>query len=120
MVRQFPSHAICSAPYAVYLQPELFRFTEGMSESVLGMSLEINAVAVNDNNDLAVRASAVLVRMCGVTPPVPLVNPILDAIFDAIQGSPVSHSDCEDMTSDTQSQVMEGSTQGPSTCPRLV
>lgn len=30
-----------------------------------------------------------MVRMCGVTPPLSLVNPILDAIFEAIQKSPV-------------------------------
>ncbi|KAF8887958.1 hypothetical protein CPB84DRAFT_1816581 [Gymnopilus junonius] len=42
----------------------------------------------NDNNTLAVRASNLLVRMCGVAPPVPLINPILRAIFDAIQNSP--------------------------------
>ncbi|KAJ3513732.1 hypothetical protein NLJ89_g2785 [Agrocybe chaxingu] len=51
--------------------PELFRFTE-----------------VNDNNDLANRASNLLVRMCGVTPPVSLIYPILDAIFETIQNSP--------------------------------
>lgn len=45
---------------------------------------------VNDNNNLASRASSLLVRMCGVTPPVPLINPILDAIFAAIQTSPAS------------------------------
>lgn len=44
---------------------------------------------VKDNDDLAIRGSTLLVRMCGVTPPVPLVNPMLDAIFDAIQTSPV-------------------------------
>jgi proteasome activator subunit 4 len=44
---------------------------------------------VKDNNDLALRGSTLLVRMCGVTPPVPLVNQILDAIFNAIQTSPV-------------------------------
>lgn len=47
------------------------------------------SVPVNDNNNLAVRASSLLVRMCGVTPPVGLINPMLDAIFEAIQTSPV-------------------------------
>jgi len=32
-----------------------------------------------------------MVRMCGVVPPLPMVNPILDAIFDAIQNSPVNY-----------------------------
>ena len=44
---------------------------------------------VKDNNDLAIRGSTLLVRMCGVAPPVALVNPILDAIFEAIHTSPV-------------------------------
>ncbi|KAL1720654.1 hypothetical protein EV715DRAFT_249853, partial [Schizophyllum commune] len=58
--------------YILPLMPELFRFTE-----------------VPDNDELAQRANLLLVRMCGVTPPASLVNPILDAIFDAIQNSPV-------------------------------
>lgn len=45
---------------------------------------------VNDNDNLASRASSLLVRMCGVIPPMSLINPILDAIFEAIQASPVS------------------------------
>ncbi|KDR84809.1 hypothetical protein GALMADRAFT_217878 [Galerina marginata CBS 339.88] len=64
-------HANSTFDYILPLMPEIFRFTE-----------------VNDNNNLASRASSLLVRMCGVTPPVPLINPILDAIFDAIQTSP--------------------------------
>jgi proteasome activator subunit 4 len=64
-------HAISNFDYILPLMPELFRFTE-----------------VNDNNNLAVRASSLLVRMCGVTPPVGLINPMLDAIFEAIQTSP--------------------------------
>ncbi|KAF8971515.1 hypothetical protein BDZ97DRAFT_1913988 [Flammula alnicola] len=64
-------HAISTFDYILPLMPELFHFTE-----------------VNDNNNLASRASSLLVRMCGVTPPVPLINPILDAIFEAIQNSP--------------------------------
>lgn len=64
-------HANATFDYILPLLPEIFRFTE-----------------VNDNDELASRASVLLVRMCGVTPPVPLVNPIFDAIFDAIQNSP--------------------------------
>ncbi|KAF9535513.1 hypothetical protein CPB83DRAFT_841889 [Crepidotus variabilis] len=64
-------HAISAFDYILPLMPEIFRFTE-----------------VKDNNDLAIRGSTLLVRMCGVTPPVSLVNPILDAVFEAIQTSP--------------------------------
>ncbi|RXW16590.1 hypothetical protein EST38_g9267 [Candolleomyces aberdarensis] len=64
-------HAISTFDYILPLMPELFRFTE-----------------VNDNKELVNRASNLLVRMCGVSPPVPLINPILDAIFEAIQTSP--------------------------------
>ncbi|TFK76829.1 hypothetical protein BDN72DRAFT_890635 [Pluteus cervinus] len=64
-------HAISTFDYILPLLPELFRFTE-----------------VNDNDELASRASILLVRMCGVTPPVSLINPILDSIFEAIQTSP--------------------------------
>lgn len=46
--------------------------------------------SVNDNDDLAHRAKLLLNRMCGVIPPRPLINPVLDAIFTAIQKSPVS------------------------------
>lgn len=48
------------------------------------------AILVNDNDDLSQRAELLLVRMCGVTPPRQLINPLLDAIFKAIQSSPVS------------------------------
>jgi len=64
-------HAISTFDYILPLMPELFRFTE-----------------LSDNNDLATHASTLLVRMCGVMPPVPLVNPILDAIYEAIKTSP--------------------------------
>ncbi|KAJ7630634.1 hypothetical protein FB45DRAFT_1027837 [Roridomyces roridus] len=57
--------------YILPLMPELFRFTE-----------------VNDNEDLATRGNDVLVQMCGVSPPRSLINPIFDAIFEAIQNSP--------------------------------
>jgi len=43
---------------------------------------------VNDNDELANRASVLLVKMCGVTPPRSLIEPILDAMFEAIQQSP--------------------------------
>ncbi|KAJ8514936.1 hypothetical protein ONZ45_g7571 [Pleurotus djamor] len=65
------THAISVFDYILPLMPELFRFAE-----------------VNDNNELSSRASMLLVRMCGVTPPRPLINPILDAMFEAIQASP--------------------------------
>lgn len=64
-------HAISAFDYILPLMSEIFRFTE-----------------LNDNDDLASRASRLLIRMCGVTPPVPLVNPILDATFHTIQNSP--------------------------------
>ncbi|KAJ3990413.1 hypothetical protein F5890DRAFT_1398687 [Lentinula detonsa] len=65
------TNAICVFDYILPLMPELFRFTE-----------------VNDNSELANRANILLVRMCGVSPPRPLINPLLDAIFEAIQSSP--------------------------------
>jgi proteasome activator subunit 4 len=43
---------------------------------------------VSDNDDLAWRASVLLVRMCGVTPPRCLIDPIFDVIFDTIRQSP--------------------------------
>lgn len=49
----------------------------------------MSILVVNDNDDLAHRAKMLLIRMCGVTPPKPLVSPILNEIFDAIQTSPV-------------------------------
>ncbi|KAF9568562.1 hypothetical protein CPC08DRAFT_679680 [Agrocybe pediades] len=64
-------HANSTFDYILPLMPEIFRFTE-----------------LNDNSNLASRASSLLVRMCGVTPPVSLISGILDAIFDAIQTSP--------------------------------
>jgi hypothetical protein len=56
-------------------------------------------VIVNDNDDLSARASLLLVRMCGVTPPRTLINPLLDAIFEAIQMSParISHVQLYDL-----------------------
>ncbi|KZT06355.1 uncharacterized protein LAESUDRAFT_653878 [Laetiporus sulphureus 93-53] len=64
-------NAIAAFDYILPLMPELFRFAE-----------------VNDNDDLAHRAHLLLVRMCGVVPPRPLIYPMLDAIFVAIQTSP--------------------------------
>ncbi|KAF5337122.1 hypothetical protein D9611_003196 [Ephemerocybe angulata] len=64
-------HAVSTWDYILPLVPELFRFTE-----------------VNDNKELVNRASSLLVRMCGVSPPVPLINPVLNGIFEAIQNSP--------------------------------
>jgi len=65
------TNASSAFDYIVPLMPEIFRFSE-----------------VNDNDELASRAELVLTRMCGVTPPRPLINPILDSIFAAIQTSP--------------------------------
>ncbi|KAF5377624.1 hypothetical protein D9615_005155 [Tricholomella constricta] len=64
-------HAISTFDYILPLMPELFQFAE-----------------LHDNNELATRASTLMVRMCGVTPPLPMVSQILDAIFEAIQNSP--------------------------------
>ncbi|KAF8624763.1 hypothetical protein AX15_005657 [Amanita polypyramis BW_CC] len=65
------SHAIVVFDYILVLMPELFRFTE-----------------VNDNKELTSRASILLVRMCGVTPPPCLIDPLLDVMFEAIRSSP--------------------------------
>jgi len=65
------TNAISAFDYILPLMPELFRFTE-----------------VNDNDELLSRARMLLVRMCGVTPPRPLIKPILKAIFDTILNSP--------------------------------
>ncbi|KAI0257360.1 hypothetical protein BJV78DRAFT_1277900 [Lactifluus subvellereus] len=65
------TNAITAFDYILPLMPELFRFTE-----------------VNDNDELLSRARMLLVQMCGVTPPRPLIGPILSAIFDTILNSP--------------------------------
>ncbi|ESK98482.1 membrane protein [Moniliophthora roreri MCA 2997] len=65
------TNAISVFDYILPLMPELFRFTD-----------------LSDNDDLSYRANLLLVRMCAVSPPRILINPILDAIFDAIQSSP--------------------------------
>jgi len=55
------------------LQPELLRISE-----------------LNDNTELSTRASFLLTRMCGVSPPRDLIGQILNALFEAIQQSPAS------------------------------
>lgn len=71
-------------------QPELFRFTEGLFPFSLNCTLfSFICATVSDNDELVNRANLLLVRMCGVSPPRSLVNPLLDAIFEAIQTSPV-------------------------------
>lgn len=65
------TNAISAFDYILPLMPELFRFTE-----------------VNDNDELLSRARMLLVRMCGVTPPRPLIGPVLKVIFDTILNSP--------------------------------
>ncbi|CAK5265273.1 unnamed protein product [Mycena citricolor] len=51
-------------------------------------AVQVHRAAVNDNQDLATRANDVLVQMCGVTVPVPLINPLIDGIFESIRNSP--------------------------------
>lgn len=46
-------------------------------------------VIVHDSDELASRAEILLVRMCGVSPPPALVNPLLDHMFAAIKSSTV-------------------------------
>lgn len=65
------TEAMSAFDYILPLLPEIFRFTE-----------------ISDNEELARRASVLLFRMCGVIPPRPLISPLLDAIFAAIQNSP--------------------------------
>lgn len=65
--------AVSTFDYILPLMPELFRFGE-----------------MNDNEELANRAQLVLVRMCGVTPPAALVNPLIDGMFIAIRNASVS------------------------------
>ncbi|KAL0579785.1 Proteasome activator BLM10 [Marasmius crinis-equi] len=65
------TNAISVFDYILPLMPELFRFID-----------------LSDSDDLASRAKMLLVRMCGVSPPRPLINQILDQIFEAIQSSP--------------------------------
>ena len=103
-------HAISTFDYILPLMVRIYRLSLYISNwfwlssvrnlQVYGMYVHFPAFCcaqsrswhaiVNDNDDLASRASRLLVRMLGVTPPVPLVSPILDAIFHTIQSSPVS------------------------------
>lgn len=64
--------AMSTFDYILPLLPEIFRFTE-----------------INDNEDLANLARTLLIRMCGVTPPRQLLSPLMDAVFEAIQKSPL-------------------------------
>ncbi|KAG6866832.1 hypothetical protein C0991_008768 [Blastosporella zonata] len=64
-------NAISVFDYILPLLPELLRFTE-----------------LHDNTELSNRASTLLVRMCGVTPPLCMVGKLLDGIFEAIRTSP--------------------------------
>lgn len=52
--------------------------------------LNYSLMTVNDNSELAKRASVLLVRMCGIVPPHSMVDPVLDGMFEAIEESPVS------------------------------
>ncbi|KZW02065.1 hypothetical protein EXIGLDRAFT_736784 [Exidia glandulosa HHB12029] len=62
--------AVAAFDYILPLMPELFRFEE-----------------LHDNEELSNRAQLVLVRMCGVTPPAALVNPLIDGMFKAIRNA---------------------------------
>lgn len=101
-----------------FLKPEIFRFTEGDPGFELCPNL-MRRLLVNDNDELASRAGVLLVRMCGVTPPRALVHLILDAIFEAIQSSPVCLESII-LLSDMCCVVMESSTKGASPCSRQV
>lgn len=72
---------------------------------------------VNDNDELANRANILLVRMCGVSPPRPLIHPLLDTIFEAIQSSPVRPmlrvTDLYANISVVVASTIEGSSSGP-------
>jgi proteasome activator subunit 4 len=87
MVRRKPIYAGFK-PFISLSQPELFRFTEGIPYMFSVTCLNFS-FSVNDNDELLSRARMLLVRMCGVTPPRPLIGPILTAIFDTILTSPV-------------------------------
>ncbi|KAF5355656.1 hypothetical protein D9756_004216 [Leucocoprinus leucothites] len=82
-------HAISAFDYILPLMVRDFNVDRiPQTDSGIGQSEIFRFTELNDNDDLASRASRLLVRMCGVTPPVPLVSPILDAIFHTIQNSP--------------------------------
>jgi len=48
----------------------------------------LKAAEFQDSNELAGRAQMLLVGMCGVTPPLPIVPKLLDAIFRTLATSP--------------------------------
>lgn len=50
---------------------------------------KIDMDSVPDNDELAMRAELLLVRMCGVLPPRDQVNPILDRLFEGLRRSSV-------------------------------
>ncbi|CCA68831.1 hypothetical protein PIIN_02692 [Serendipita indica DSM 11827] len=64
-------HAVSIYEYVLPFIPELLRMSE-----------------LNDNNDLASRASLLLTRTCGVSPPREMIAPILHELYKAIQDSP--------------------------------
>ena len=74
---------------------------------------------MNDNKELVSRASVLLVRMCGVTPPPCLINPLLDAMFVAIQSSPVGSS-VPRVTDTHMTVVLESSNESFATFTRFV
>jgi hypothetical protein len=77
---------------------------------------------VNDNDDLSHRASTLLVRMCGVVPPQPLINPTIDALFDGIKQSPVcqNYRFIADVQLLINFVVMEGSLEGTASIAKYV
>ena len=70
------------------LMPELFRFSERESKRP-AYSPSDNTHLVGDNDDLVARTDLLLSRMCGVSPPRELINPLLDSVFNAIKHSSV-------------------------------
>ena len=84
------------------MQPELLRMSE-----------------LNDNNDLASRASLLLTRTCGVSPPREMITLILNEFFKAIQESPVRISDTH-RSSTHLLLVVEDPPESASSSPRLV
>lgn len=59
--------------------------------------------------------------MCGVTPPVPLIDPLLDAIFEAIRRSPVRvyFLDVLAVMFTQLTAVLEGSVKSSTPCARF-
>jgi hypothetical protein len=77
------------------LQPELLRISE-----------------LNDNTELSSRASFLLTRMCGVSPPKDLIGQILNVLFEAIQQSPVSFLYYITIWTHTKNSVLENPAEG--------